>query len=96
MNRGTMSMSASPFQKMSYESATRFLSEAATYPSFVHIIIFYIMYYYIVLVLIGMRNADVDPLQSTSSRIAIGNLVRSGTGLFSVGVRITPVVTEQF
>ena len=33
MNRDTMGMSASPFQKMTYESATRFLGEAITYPS---------------------------------------------------------------
>jgi hypothetical protein len=48
------------------------------------------------LFLTGGRNADVDTLKSTSSRIVMGNLLRSGTGLFSIGVRVEPEVVEQF
>jgi len=70
MNRSTMTASASPFQKMSYESCTRFLADAALY-------------------------ADVDTLGSTSSRIVMGELVRSGTGAFSVGVRVEAPVVEH-
>ena len=46
--------------------------------------------------LISDRNSDIDTLTSTSSRIVMGELLRSGTGLFSVNVQVEPIVTENY
>jgi len=69
-NRTGMATSVSPFQKMSYESCSRFMADAVI-------------------------RGDKDSMTSTSSRISVGAMVKSGTGAFDLLVPLGRFVKEK-
>jgi DNA-directed RNA polymerase I subunit RPA1 len=82
MNRITMENSASPYQKMSFETTCQFLRKSSLYP----------IYYYIIFGLFSLtysRFGDIDLLTSPSSRLTLGQPVKSGTGSFTCVADLT-------
>jgi len=89
-----MAQSVSPLQKMSYESCGKYLSDAVVYPLSIPNQNSFTCCVYNKIV-DKVRYGELDSLSATSSRIALGTMLYSGTGGFDLRVPVSPSVQER-